>query len=62
MAEEKKKSLAEEFDINNYLDKAKDHANRWANQHRWRNGGKHISKKLRLYLKKRKANEKDNTG
>ena len=53
MAEEKK-SIAEEFDINNFIDKKKEHANRWANQHRWRNGGRHISSKVKGYLKKKR--------
>ncbi len=61
MGNDKKKSLAEEFDINNFIDKAKEHANRWANQHRWRNGGG-TTKKFRDFLKTRKKNAKDNTG
>ena len=50
--EHKKKSLDEEFNITNFLDKEKERQNRWANQHRWRNGGKHIPAKLQKYLKK----------
>ena len=59
--ENKKKTLEEEFAINNFLNKEKEHANRWANQHRWRNGGKHIPTKLHRYLKKqlRQSNGKE---
>ena len=62
MGDDKKKSLAEEFDINNFIDKAKEHANRWANQHRWRNGGK-LPARFKKFLKRvDKNNAKDNTG
>ena len=62
MAEEKKKSLAEEFAIENFLNKEKEHANRWANQHRWRNGGKHIPLEVRKYLKKVRQDAKNKSG
>ena len=56
-----KKSLAEEFDINNYLDKAKEHASRWSNQHRWRNGSK-LPARFKKFLKRiEKKNEENNT-
>ena len=55
--DEKKKSIADEFAINNFLNKEKEHANRWANQHRWRNGGRHISSKVKRYLKKKRKSE-----
>jgi hypothetical protein len=58
--DDKKKTLEEEFAINNFLNKEKEHANRWANQHRWRNGGKHIPIKLHRYLKKQKVNYETN--
>ena len=54
--DDKKKTLEEEFAINNFLNKEKEHANRWANQHRWRNGGKYLPSKLKTYLKKQKVN------
>ena len=58
--DEKKKSIADEFAINNFLNKEKEHANRWANQHRWRNGGRHISKAMRTHLTKgKKTNAKN---
>ncbi len=58
--DEKKKSIADEFAINNFLNKEKEHANRWANQHRWRNGGRHISKAIRTHLTKgKKINAKN---
>ena len=55
----KKKPIAEEFHIDNFINKEKEHANRWANQHRWRNGGRHLSEALRIFLKKKgKKNDK----
>jgi len=56
--DKKKKTIAEEFHIHNFMNKEKEHANRWANQHRWRNGGKHLSEALRIFLKKRAKNDK----
>lgn len=56
--EKNKKPIAEEFHIDNFINKEKEHANRWANQHRWRNGGRHLSEALRIFLKKRAKNDK----
>ena len=50
--------MQEEFGIHKFYDKKKEHANRWANQHRWRNGGKHIPEALRTFLKGANKNGK----
>tara|TARA_R100000388_G_scaffold92576_1_gene75779 strand:+ start:786 stop:1016 length:231 start_codon:yes stop_codon:yes gene_type:complete len=53
-----RKKMEEEFGIHKFYDKKKEHANRWANQHRWRNGGRHISEALRTFLKGENKNGK----
>ena len=53
-----RQKMDEQFGIDNFINKEKEHANRWANQHRWRNGGKHLSEALRIFLKKRAKNDK----
>ena len=53
-----RKKMEEEFGIHKFYDKKKEHANRWANQHRWRNGGRHIPEALRTFLKGENKNGK----
>jgi hypothetical protein len=53
-----RQKMDEQFGIHNFINKEKEHANRWANQHRWRNGGRHLSEALRIFLKKEAKNDK----
>ena len=53
-----RQKMDEQFGIHNFVNKEKEHANRGANQHRWRNGGKHIGEALRIFLKGAKKNGK----
>ena len=49
---DKNKTLTEQFSIHNFYKTEKGRENRWANQHRWRNGGKKTSVKLKNFLNK----------
>ena len=61
MAKENKKSLGEEFAIGNFLNKEKEHGNKWTNQHRF-NTGKRTTLSIKKFLKKVSQDEKNKSG